>query len=373
MILSMDNFEIYAIPDKSVNLDVSLLAGRYLVEQSSEEGLAIYKSDEGRVVIGNAKALTGRRSVIQPVGEMLIEHKRLNVVQKLVNFTPTDVSIGAICTIGSNSSEILQFGFDTNKRGFVRYVDEGGVVREDSFILSTSLSGVADTIEWSFEKTQNSSDHYGAFTLWVNNKPAYVDNVFNQIGSASSIGIRVMGGVGSLAVGSKPSTPHVSSNDNVTVPLYGTTDLVLTSGERLGQVRVNSRLPSADIGPNSMTSTKPGVGHWSVVGSIPATADDYLTATSAAAQEMYGAGVYPEMANEAVLAVGLTYVAQKNNPYALDLVGMIRLDSKTHETETIPVDLTRSVTSVVLDRNPWTGLAWTPLEANSMSFGMKVN
>src|SRR5690606_22849323 len=136
--------------------------------------------------------------------------------------------------------------------GFIAYAGVLGIVQRDYFSLSISLTGSQDVIEWTFEKTSDSRNDYGLFSLWVNNKPAYFGRVFCQVGAAAGLGARICGGVGVPAAGTTSSTGFITDTSSVSIPVCGVTDLVVNDGQRNGLVRVLSRAPTSDLGPNSM-------------------------------------------------------------------------------------------------------------------------
>lgn len=376
MFYHLDNFEIYDTVRTSGNIDPQWLNRVFSLKQTTVDNLVITQWDggTGRVGLGTRVATTGQRSVYLPVGQYITEARnKINVSQKLLDFKVGPALIGGVSIVsGELDQHILGFGFSTTKTGFVRYVGPDQVVREEVFTLTTALSLEEDTIEWGFEKAVNDASAYRSFSLWVNNKPAYVGTIFNQVGSSGALAVRVHGAVSSLAPGATSGTGFLNSAVNVSIPVFGTTDLVVNDGARNGLVRVLSRGPTADLGPNSMTPNIMKGSHAEVVANKPPTTGEYLTAVTAAAEELFGSGAYTDLSSEAVLAVALQVVSQKNNPFAMDLEGTLRLSGVKRDIGLLPVDLTPGFTSVIMDRNPFNGLAWTALEANSVNFGIKA-
>ena len=375
MFFHLDNFEVYDTVRTTGNMDLTWLSKQYQVlPVATPTNLRIQEWSGGRIGLGTVAATNGVRSIYLPVSSYLSEDvTTINVTQRLLDYAPNGVASFGLSIVGlSVDNHILSFGFNDLKNGFVTYVDAGGTVRVDPFTLAVSLTGSQDVIEWSFEKSSEDRNEYKPFILWVNNKPAYVGSVFCQVGAAAGLAVRVGGGVNSALDGTTSSTGFVNRAGNVTIPKMGITDLVLNDGKRNGLVRVVSRAPEVDIGPNSMIPNVSTESNAALVGVIPPNATNHLTAVSASAAEMYGASAFPDLSSEAVLAYAVQVVGSKNNPFSLNLAGQIRSNGQTKEIGDLAVDLTPSFSQVILDRNPATNLPWTALEANNSNFGVKV-
>lgn len=373
MFYHLDNFQSYDVIRASGAMDTTWLSRRYDVRQSTSSNLAIGAWSRGRTGLGTLANTVGQRSVYMNVGGMFENDTKLNISQKLLDFQPSSASIGGVSLVGEGVDDhILGFGFSTRKSGFVRYVNADGIVTEEVFTLPTSMSLYEDTLEWSIEKFANHPKQYGAFTLWVNNKPAFAKPVFCQVGSSGSLAVRVHGAVSNLAVGSTSSSGFLNSASNVTIQKYGTTDLVISDGARKGPLRVVSRVPTADLTPNTMTPSVTAGVHATVAATDPPDESRFLTAASAASEELFGAPAYSGLSSEAILAVAVQVVAQKNNPFALELGATLRLAGNKREVGMFSTDLFPSYGLVVSEKNPWSGLAWTPGEANAVNFGIKV-
>lgn len=376
-ILHIDDFEAYDVVRSTGSIDLEWITKRYEIRQTSTSNLRLMMSitDDPyrRPVLANGAAVSGQRSVYLPLGQYLMDHERITIGQKLVDYVPNGVAIGGISIVGpSTEQHILAFGFTNQRSGFVRYVNSEGIVTEDPFTLPTSLGGRYDTIEWTIEKQVNDRDEYRAFSLWVNNRPVYTDRVMCQIGSAASLHARILGGINTLAAGASSSSGFLNGGGNVTIPQYGITDLVLTDGQRMGRVRVISRSPDGDIGPNTMQPNIAVDAHADIVNQTPPSESRFLTAVQASDEERYWAQAYTDLSSENVLAVAVQVVGRKNSPDAWDTAPVFSYGSNSFSGVTIPTDLIPNFGTVILERNPWTNLNWTPLEANGLQFGVKV-
>lgn len=376
-ILYLDDFKIYDQVRTSGAMSLQWLEKEYEVRQTTTSNLRLKQSTATdpyqRLVLANGASASGQRSIYLPLGKYLLESNVLTISQKLVDFTPSNVSISGLSIVsGSTNNYILTFGFNTARSGFIRYVNNQNRVVEDTFTLPTSLSRRFDTIEWTFEKETQNRREYRDFILWVNNRHVYSGSVFCQAGSAGSLAARLLGGVSTLPIDEISTNGYLTSSDNVTIPAYGTTDIVVTNGQRPGRIRVISRQPAGDIGPNTMIPSKTVNEHAELVNTIPPVEADYLTAVSSAAQEVYWSQAYEDLSSENVLAVAIRLLGQKNSPDAMDMVPLFSSNFGTHEAEPVPTDLTPRFSLSILDKNPWTNLNWTPLEANSLQYGMKV-
>ncbi len=375
-ILHIDDFEAYDVVRSSGSIDLEWISKQYVISQTQTTGLRLALSTTTdpyqRPVLKNVSTFTGRRSVYLPLGQLLMNHQRLTIGQKLVDYVPNGAAIGGLSVVGpSTEQHILVFGFTGPKNGFVRYVGADGTVEEDPFILPTSLGGRYDTVEWTFEKEVNDRNEYRAFNLWVNNRPVYTGQIMCQIGASSALHARILGGLNTQAAGTVSSTGFLS-HSNTTVPAYGTTDLVVTDGQRMGRVRIISRQPDGDIGPNTMQPNIVVDTHADAVNVSPPSTSRYLTAVNASDQEVFWSQAYTDLSSENVLAVAVQVVSRKNSPDAWDVAPLFRLGGNVFGEETIPTDLVPNFGIVVLERNPWTNLNWTPLEANSLQYGAKV-
>lgn len=374
MFYSMDNFEIYDEVKTTGSMDPQWFEGPYTVRGTlGTEGLLIGRW-ENRVALGANVPTVGQRSVYAPLGSYITpDRPSININQKLLNFTPGDACVGGVSLVtGVQEDHLIGFGFLSNKTGFIRYVNEANQVVEEIFNMPTALTLETDTIEWGFTKTHNNSDLYRPFSIWVNNKPAYLGNIFNQTGSSGALCARIFGGIATQAVGTTVTTKFLNTTDTINVPTYATTDLVINSGQRLGLVRVMSRTPTADTSPNSLIPNIVTNTHAEIVDNVPPNVSEYLVAASAAGEEMYASSAYPDLSSEAVLAVGLRIAASKNNPFAFDLKGMMRLRGQVKELDMFEVDLLPTLSNIMLERNPVDGLPWTAQDVNSLQFGIKV-
>lgn len=374
MFFHLDNFSVYDIARSTGNIDLTWLTKKYQVYPAGDaSGLRYQTWSGGRLGMGVVAAYTGTRSVYLPLGSYLSKAPRIGITQRLLDYQPNGTPICGLSIVGgSTDNHILCFGFTDLKNGFVQYVDKDGIVRKDPFILPVSLTGSQDVIEWGFEKTSSDRSVYTPFSLWVNNRAAYLGEVFSQVGAVSGLAARILGGTAMLEEGSNSSTGFLNRAGNVSVPRCGVTDLVVNDGSRNGLVRVLSRSPVGDVGPNTMVQTGSAASHAELVGTIPPNPAQYLTAISASSEEMYGALAFEGLSSEAVLAVAVQMVGSKNNPFSLNLAGQLRVGGQTREIGEFDVDLSPSFSQVILERNPVTGLPWTPLQANSANFGMKV-
>lgn len=369
----IDNFEVYDSVRTTGTLDPTFLNLVYTTIQNADTNFLIRQyGSNNRIGLGLRVATSGWRSVYLPLGRYLMNQNRIVIGQKLLGFSPTSASILGLSLLDGNTDrQILGFGFNTLSSGFIVYTDEQNVVRRETFSMATSLSGVEDTIEWSFIKDVNDPSEYRAFSLWVNNKPAYIGSIFRQTGSAGELAARVYGAIATRAADTTTPDGFLNSTNSVTMPPYGTTDLVV-SDTRYGLVRALSRSGTIDTGPNTMASTESSGTHAEVVGAIPPSLTKYLTAIAADAEEMYGAQAFPNLSSEAVLAFGIRVLASKNNPFALDMEGTLRIGSTVASFGDIDVDLVPKFAQAYLERNPLTGLPFTPNEANTANFGAKV-
>lgn len=377
-ILHFDDFGIYDEVRASGNMDLQWLSKSYEIRQTTESNLRIYQSVADvpyrRNILGTGSATIGQRSVYAPLGEYLVDHTRVGICQKIVDYTPNGNAIGGISLVSPDVEDhILAFGFSTLRNGFIKYVGPDNKVVVEQFILTTSLSGFYDTLEWSIEKEVNDATQYRSFILWVNNRPAYVGNIMPQRGSAGALHARIHGAVNTKAEGADASDGRLNADGNVTIPAYGTTDLAITDGPRLGRVMAVARQAAGDIGPNTMTpSDITADSHADVINKIPPDTSRYLSAVSAAAEERFWAQAFPDLGSENVLAVAVRVLGMKNSPDALDLVPTVVQGQDVYSPVILPTDLTPRFGSLVLDKNPLTGLNWTPSEANSLQFGVKV-
>lgn len=376
-ILHIDDFGVYDEVRGSGNMDLTWLSRAYEVRQSAVTGLRIKESAASdpyvRNVLANGQALTGNRSVYLPLGPYLFDNPSLTICQKLVDYTPNGTAIGGLSLVSPGQEDhILAFGFTGPRNGYVRYVGADGVVIEEGFLLPTSLSGQYDTIEWSFTKSSGDPSEYGPFTLWVNNRAAYAGIVFNQVGGSGVLAARILGGIPTLAQGQTSSTRFLNATGNVVVPAYGITDLAVTDGPRLGRVRVIGRTAYGDVGPNSMAPSEETEQHADLINKVPLSDNRYLSAVNVTAEERYWGLAFPDLSSENVLAVAVRTAIQKNSPDALDAVPVLSLGSNVYDELTLPTDLSPRFGQLILERNPWTNLNWTPLEANNTQFGVKV-
>lgn len=376
-ILHMDDFSVYDTVRTSGSIDLTWLTRYYDVRQTTTNNLryqdSITSEPYRRPVLKTTAATTGQRSVYLPLGQFLMEHDTITIGQKLVDFSPSSVAIGGLSIVNPASQQhVLAFGFSGIKSGFIKYVNSDNIVVEDSFTLPTSLSGHYDTIEWTFQKDANSRSEYRMFSLWVNNRPVYAGNIFCQVGAASALAARVLGGISTLANDATSVSGYITSGSNVTIPAYGTTDLVVTNGVRTGRVRVISRMPVGDIGPNTMNTSESVALHAELVNTAPPSESRYLTAVTAAAKEVMWANPYADLSSENVLAVAVRLAGRKNSPDAWDMVPLFKLGNQTHSAPAVITDLVPSFGAVILEKSPWTNLNWTPLEANNLQFGAEV-
>lgn len=376
-ILFMDDFKVYDTVRTSGAMDLTWIEKQYEVRQATNNNLritnSVAKEPYERIVLANAAAMNTRRSVYLPLGEYLQERTVVTVSQKLVDFAPNGANIGGISSVTSTAeNHILTFGFSTNNEGFVNYVNADGQVTRDVFRLSTSLSGRFDTIEYTIEKEEQNANEYRGFVLWVNNRPAYSGNVFCQVGSAGTLAARILGAVSVQSEGTQLPTKYLGTTDNVSIPRYGTTDIVVTDGPRPGRVRVISRRPAGDIGPNTMLPSRSTDDHAELVSTTPPNTSDYLTAISTAMEERFWSHAYEDLSSENVLAVAVRLLGQKNSPDAMDMVPVLYSPSGRHMALPVPTDLVPSFSTTVIQKNPWTGLNWSPLEANDLQYGATI-
>jgi len=375
MFYHIDDFLIYDTVRTTGNMDTTWLARKYQVNQSTPNNLRVQDWPAGRKGIGTVTVTTGSRSIYYPLGSHITsQRKNVNITMRLLNYVPNGVAIAGLSLVGPGQDDhILSFGFIDNKTGFVAYAGVDGVVRKDVFIMSTSLTGVQDVIEWGFEKSANDRNSYKPFILWVNNKAAYVQDAFCQIGSSTNLSARICGGVGIAPAGSTTATGFINLAGNVAIPICGVTDLIVNDGARNGLVRVVDRVGTVDLGPNSMSPNVSTPSHAELVGVAPPDANRYLVAATAAMEELYGAPAFPDLSSEAVLCMAIQVAGSKNNPYALELGATLRVSGQMEDIGGIPLDLSPGFATAIAEKNPVTGLSWTALEANSANFGLKVS
>lgn len=373
MFFHLDNFAAYDTVRATGAMNLSWLSTVYQVNQSVTTNLRI-GNFAGRVGLGTGAVTSGTRSVYAPLGRYLANSANINITQKLLGYQPNGTAIGGLSIVDSSTdSHILSFGFTDQRNGFVTYVDSNGIVQRDTFILPTRLSGIQDLIEWGFEKSvQNDASEYRPFILWVNNKPAYTQQVFSQIGSSSNLAARISGGVSTLAAGTASPSGFVGTAVATNIPICATTDLIINSGTRNGLVRVLSRVPAGDVAPNTMTPSVTVGSHSEITGRQIPDASRFLTASTAAEQEMFGAQAFQGLSSEAILAFALQVVGSKDNPFAPDFEALIRSAGQTYAVGDISLDMQPVFGTAIVELNPATGLPFTALEANSYSFGVKV-
>lgn len=374
MIFFADNFELYDDVRTSGTMDSTWLSSNYSVIGTTS-GLVVGRwPGSSRIGLGTLGTVLSQRSVYYPLGKHLTESPRITLTQKLLGAKASSACIGGLVLLeGQTDKHLVSFGFHSKTQGFLVYAGLDGKVKREVFTLQTQLSGEVDWIEWSFVKDINDRNEYRAFTLHVNNKPAFAGNILCQVGSAGTLAARISGGVTALPEGTNALEGRfVQASTSTTLPQYGTTDFTV-SDKRIGLTRTLYRAGSSDIGPNNMTPSTPVGEHAEILATQPPSTSVYLTADTAAAEEMFGATAFEGLSSEAILAYGLVVAANRNNPFALDLAGQVRIGQTDYALPEIPVDITPKITTILIEKNPATGLPFTPLEANSTGFGLKVN
>lgn len=290
MIFHADNFELYDDVRTTGSLDPFWLSSVYSVV-GAQSGLVVGRwPGSTRIGLGTIGTVVTQRSVYYPLGKALTVSPRVTVTQKLLGFKGSSAAIGGLSLVaGTSDQHLISFGLNSLSTGFIVYAGADGKVRRETFTLQTQLSGELDWIEWSFVKDVNDPSEYRAFTLHVNNKPAFAGDILCQVGSAGSLAARIQGGVHTLAEGATAANQYfINSPTNVTLPIYGTTD-VTVSDVRVGLTRTLYRAGTTDVGPNNMTPSRPVNQHAEIVATQPPSQSDYLTADTASAEELYGA------------------------------------------------------------------------------------
>jgi len=324
------------------------------------------------------------RNVISGDTTVYVGHKIVGLLSSSADgYNTANMGVAWVDPVGGTEASLI-LGIYIVSRALIRvvYADSDGTCQHVSISLSVPMSGQYDTIEYAFRKRSEILGDYTNFTMWVNNRIAYSSDIFNNVGSIEGLHWMVMGNKRVVAQGGSVPEGYVSlANNNYLTMGYGITDFYISNNKegvnvgRMGKVRVTSRMPNADAGPNQFTRSAGAVdipSNAGVVALIPPDTNRYLYGVGAGDQDMYGAAPFPALGSEAVKAVMVRFVGSKNDPTGFDLSSVLRLGEDEYEQPLTPLATEPTYSNAVLNLNPATNLPWTPTEANNTQFGVKL-
>lgn len=168
-------------------------------------------------------------------------------------------------------------------------------------------------------------------------------------------------------------------NGSTQYGFIGITDVYLLNGlgtrnnNRLGKVKVVSRVPVADAGvqfvrPDTSNSNA------SVVSQTPALVTPSLVGTRAGDTDLYSSAAF-NFTNEAILGTAVFTTGYKTDPSGNDIAPVLNVTgtSYTGSTNTLPISSSLMKTDIhIYELNPKTGQPFTKTELDATTFGVTV-
>jgi len=159
----------------------------------------------------------------------------------------------------------------------------------------------------------------------------------------------------------------------------GVTDVYLLDGlgsrnnNRLGKVKVVSRVPAADAGvqfvrPDTSNSNS------SVASQLPPVVNPSLTGTKAGDTDLYSATAF-NFTNEAILGTAVTTVGYKTDPSGNNIAPVLNVTGTNYvgNSNVLPISTTLMKTEqYVYEINPKTGQPFTKTDLDATTFGVTV-
>lgn len=137
----------------------------------------------------------------------------------------------------------------------------------------------------------------------------------------------------------------------------------------LGDVRVQTYLPSAD-GANTGMTPSTGTTHYTLVDEASPNTSDYVSATAAGLRDTYQ---FPDLSANTgnVFGVMATSYAHKDATGLAGIANVVRSNGTNYTGASTSLSTAWMASSQTWETNPATGLPWTPAEVNSAEFGVE--
>lgn len=137
----------------------------------------------------------------------------------------------------------------------------------------------------------------------------------------------------------------------------------------LGDVRVQTYLPSAD-GANTGMTPSTGTTHYTLVDEATPNTTDYVSTATAGVRDTYQ---FPDLSANTgnVFGVMATSYAHKDATGLAGIANVVRTGGTNYTGTSSSLSTGWMAASQTWETNPATGLPWTPAEVNSAEFGVE--
>jgi hypothetical protein len=137
----------------------------------------------------------------------------------------------------------------------------------------------------------------------------------------------------------------------------------------LGDVRVQTYLPSAD-GANTGMTPSTGTTHYNLVDEAAPNTTDYVSTSSAGVKDTYQ---FPDLSANTgnVFGVAATNYAHKDATGSAGIANVVRSSGTNYTGTAIPLSTGWTASSQTWEVNPATGAPWSASEVNNAEFGVE--
>lgn len=225
-------------------------------------------------------------------------------------------------------------------------------------LLGQSAPGIIAGSTWYFiEAKAVRSDTVGAVEIRVNGVAVLTLSSIDTNNGATEDFSNVVVGATSLAF-------YGDLDDFYIADTTGT-----ANADFLGDVRIDTFLPTSDGAATAWTPT-PGGTHYTTVDEAAPSASDYVASSTSGQQDLYG---FADLAHTplAVYGVQLNLAAQKSDAGARGVKGLARIGSTVYASGDLGLSETLTYRRAMWDTNP-AGGSWTDAAVNAAQFGAET-
>ena len=379
MLKWIDNFEGYVLPDATVSA-ASAFAYNYLVFNGESLKYSLVSSTpEARYALSTTSA--DGTLIAKKLTGVWVAESPIHLGIRLLNFPleaafPTSIGHMGLARHNGTSVQgvLLKIGFPSSALMNVSWVEEG-LVMSESVTLSPALSGNSDYVE--VRMVPGVDGILGSMSVWVNNRAIFTRDIVPADLSDNEVAWIVLGNLTNKVVGT-PSTyvqdsvaGAATNGKGVVTDFYIVDSQSGLNVERLGRIRVTSRVPAGDIGPNEWDtysgSTEPS--HAAILSVIPPDPAKFISASEETKTEMYAGLAFPALGGEEVVGMMTRILANKDDPLGPDVKALVTSGSAEAEGEAVALGSTPTYVNTVFETNPATESRWTAAEINNSRFG----
>lgn len=265
-------------------------------------------------------------------------------------------STGCMCRFLDSAVTHIAITLDGTGRIQVRRSSESGT------ILGTSSNTLSNNVFNYIELKIKIDDSVGTYEVrvngvnWVSGTGADTRNAGN-----ASVNSFSLGSVGSVSL----------SGANDFDDLYVADISGSTNNDFLGDVRVDTILPTSD-GNYSQFTPSTGSTHFNLVDESTPNTSDYNLSSTVNDRDSYGMDNLTALSSQTVYGVQVNAAVLKDDAGARSVATMVRSSSTDGDGASIAIGTSQYYISQVYELNPNGSVAWTEATVNAMEAGVKV-